>query len=105
MFVRQVTMKLRAASAPEFARLIDREILPLLRRQQGFRDEVTLVAAERSGAICTSFWNTKENAEAYSRTLYPEVLKALSKVVVGIPRVQTFDLSNSTFHSVLARAA
>jgi heme-degrading monooxygenase HmoA len=105
MFTRHVTMQLKANSAAEFTRIVEKEIVPLLRKQKGFRDEVTLVAPERSHAVGNSFWDTKEDAEAYSRTGYPEVLKALSKVVEGTPRVETFEVSNSTFHKIAAAQA
>jgi heme-degrading monooxygenase HmoA len=105
MFARHVTMKLKANSASEFTRAIENEILPLLSKQKGFRDEITFVAPERSEAIGNSLWDTKEDAEAYSRTGYPEVLKALSKVVEGTPKVETFEVANSTFHKIAAKAA
>jgi len=105
MYTRNVTMKLKANSAPEFASVIEKEILPLLRKQQGFRDEITFVAPERSEAVAISLWETKENAEAYNRTGYPEILKTLAKVVEGTPKVETFELSNSTLHKLAAKGA
>ena len=105
MYTRNVTMKLKANSAPEFGRVIENEILPLLRKQQGFRDEITFVAPERSDAVAISFWETKENAEAYNRTGYPEILKTLAKVIEGTPKVETFELSNSTLHKLAAKGA
>jgi len=102
MFNRHVTLQLKANSAVEFTRIIEKEIIPLLRKQKGFRDEYTAVATERSEAVGNSFWDTKEDAEAYNRTGYPEVLKALSNVVNGTPRVETFEVSNSTFHKIAA---
>lgn len=104
MFVRNVTMKLKANSAPEFNRIIENEILPLLRKQTGFRDEITFVAPERSEAVAISFWETKENCETYNKTAYPELLKIVAKVVDGTPRVETFELSNSTLHKLAAKA-
>jgi hypothetical protein len=89
MYIRNVTIKLKAGSAPEFAGVIENQILPLLRKHQGFRDEITFVAPERLEAIAISFWDTKENAEAYSRMGYPEILKTLAKVVEGTPKVDT----------------
>jgi len=105
MFARHVTIKLKANSVSEFTRILENEILPLLSKQKGFRDEITFVAPERSEAIANSLWDTKEDAEAYTRTAYPEVLKALSKVVDGSPKVETFEVANSTFHKVAAKAA
>jgi len=105
MYTRNVIMKLKANSVPEFNRLIENEILPLLRKQTGFRDEITFVAPERSEVLAISFWETKENAEAYNRTGYPEILKIVSKVCEGTPKVETFELANSTFHKLAAKGA
>jgi hypothetical protein len=103
MFTRNVTMKLKPNTAPEFKGLVENEILPLLRKQQGFRDEFTFVAPERSEVLAISLWETKENAEAYNRAGYPEILKIVSKVVDGTPKVETFELSTSTLHKLAAR--
>jgi len=105
MYARHVSMKLKANSAPEFNRIIESEILPLLRKQKGFRDEITFVAPERSLAVGISLWDTTGDAEAYNRAGYPEVLKGLSKVVEGTPKVETFEVANSTFHKVAAKTA
>lgn len=105
MFTRHVTMKLKANSAKEFSRIIENEIVPLLSKKNGFRDEITLVAPERSEAVANSFWDTKEDAEAYNRTGYLQVLTILSKVVEGTPKVETFEVANSTFHKIAAQTA
>jgi hypothetical protein len=55
-------------------------------------------------AVAISFWQSKEKAEAYGRTGYSEVLKALSKVVDGTPQLQTYEVSNSTFHQIASPA-
>jgi hypothetical protein len=102
MFGRQVTLKLKANSATELTRLNDNEIIPMLRKQKGFRDETTFIAPERLEAVANSFWDTKEDAEAYNRAGYPDVLKTLSSVLDGTPTVKTFELANSTFHKAAA---
>lgn len=104
MLIRHVTLKLKTNVAQEFNRVIENEILPLLRKQPGFRDQITFVAPERSEAVGISFWETKENCENYNRNGYPEVLKILSKLVEGTPKVETFELSNSTLHKLAAKA-
>ena len=104
MFIRNVTMKLKANTATEFNSLIENEILPLLRKQPGFRDEITFVAPERSEAVAISFWETKENLETYNRTTYLELLKIVAKIVEGTPKVETFELATSTLHKLAAKA-
>jgi heme-degrading monooxygenase HmoA len=98
-------MKLKANGAPEFTRTLENEVIPMLRKQKGFRDEITLVAAERNEVVAISFWDRKEDAESYNREKYPEILKTLSKVVEGTPRVESFEVANSTSHQIAAKAA
>jgi len=98
-------MKLKANSAPEFTRTLENEVIPMLRKQKGFRDEITLVAAERNEVVAISFWDMKEDAEAYNREKYPEILKTLSKVVEGTPGVESFEVANSASHQIAAKAA
>ena len=105
MFARKVTVRLKANSVAEFTRAIENDILPLLRKQKGFQDEVTLVVPGGAEAAAISFWDQKESAEAYSRDTYPQVLRDLAKVVEGTPQVQTYEVSNSTFHKIAARVA
>ena len=105
MFARHVSINLKPNSAPEFNRIIENEILPLLREQKGFRDEIAFVAPERSLALGISLWDTQEDAEAYNLAGYPEVLKALSEVVDGTPTVETFEVAHSTFHKSAAKTA
>jgi hypothetical protein len=102
MFGRQVTFKLKANSATELNRIAEAEILPILRKQKGFRDETTFIAPDRFEAIASSFWNTKSDAEAYDRTAYADVVKILSNVIDGTPTVKTFEFANSSFHQVAA---
>lgn len=103
MVGRHVIMKLKANSTAELARINESEIIPLLLRQKGFRDESTFIAPERSKAITNSFWDTKEDEEAFGRTGYPQVLKALSGVLEEAPTVETFEFAHSTFHSAVAQ--
>jgi heme-degrading monooxygenase HmoA len=102
MFTRHVIMELKPNTATEFTDVVESSILPLLRKQKGFRDEITFVALDRSEAIAISFWDTKEAADAYNESAYPEVLKALSNLVEGTPRVGTAEVATSTFHKLAA---
>ena len=89
MFARIVNLRLKPNGVSEFTRTIENQIIPLLRKQQGFQDQITFVAPGGAEAVGISLWDLKENAEAYNRGTYPEVLSALARVVEGPPRVQT----------------
>ena len=104
MFARHVLVRLKPKAAPEFTRLIEKEVIPLLRKQKGFIDEITFISPDRSEAVGNSYWATKADAEAYNRNAYPEVVKSLSNVIVGTPTVGTAEVSNSTFHKIACAA-
>jgi hypothetical protein len=105
MFSRNVSLHLKPNSAAEFTQTIEKEIIPVLRKQKGFQDEITFLVPGEKEAVGISLWDQKENAEAYNRETYPAVLRALAKVVEGTPQVQTYEVSNSTFHKIAARVA
>jgi len=100
MFARKVSMHLKPNGAAEFKKKIENEIVPLLRKQKGFLDEITLLYPSGKEVHAFSFWETAEHAEAYNRGAYPEITKLLASVVEGPPRVQTYEVLNSTFHKV-----
>jgi hypothetical protein len=104
MFARSVSFHLKPGRATEFSQLIDKDIIPVLRKQKGFQDELTFVAPGGADAVGISVWDLKEDAETYARGAYPGVLKTLAQVVDGTPQVQTYDVSNSTFHKIVGRA-
>lgn len=102
MFTRRVVFRLRPDSSAEFARIVEGRFLPQLRAQQGCRHEDTFITPEFSEAVVNSYWDTEEYAAVYARTAYPEGLQALAGVLDGAPRVETFQISGSTFHKIIA---
>ena len=100
MFARNVTLQLKADKATEFARTLETDVLPMMRKQPGFKDEITFLDTDRDEAVAISLWDREENAEAYSRETYPQVLQKLSRVVEGTPRVHNYEVANSTFHKI-----
>lgn len=104
MHARNLTFHLKANTAAEFTRTVETDVLPVLRKQNGFKDEITFVAASRNEAVAISLWDKKESADAYNRDTYPRVLESLSKVVEGTPRLEAYEVSNSTFHHIAAAA-
>jgi hypothetical protein len=102
MFARRVYMHLKPNSVAELTQRLEKDVIPLLRKQNGFQDEITFVAPSGTEAFGISLWDRAENAEAYNRASYPEVTKILGKVIDGTPKVETFEVSNSTFHKIAA---
>ncbi len=103
MIARNVSVHLKPNRVEQFTRTMDREVIPLLRKQKGFQDELTFVASGGLEVIGISLWDQREDADAYSRRVYPAVLKALADVMEGTPRIQIYEVANSTFHVLAAR--
>ena len=100
MFARKVHMHLKSNSLAEFTQRLEVEIIPLLRKQTGFQDEITFVSPGGKEAFALSLWDRAEDAEAYNRGTYPVVAKIMATLIEGSPRVETFDVANSTFHKI-----
>src|SRR5689334_5063364 len=92
MFARKVHMHLKPNSVAEFTQRLENDVLPLLRKQKGFQDEITFVGQSGREAFGISVWSRAEDAEAYNRATYPEVAKILASVIDGAPQVETFDV-------------
>jgi hypothetical protein len=105
MFARKVSMQLKHNSLAEFTKRVEKDIFPLLRKQAGFRDELTFVGPGETKVFGISLWENKENAETYNRGTYPEVTKILAGLVDGTPQVETYEVANSTFHKIAAAVA
>ena len=105
MFARRVNMHLKPNSVAEFTQRLEQDVLPLLRKQKGFQDEITFIGMTGTEAFGISLWDTAENAEAYNRGTYPEVTKILARVVEGTPQVETYEVANSTFHKIAVAVA
>ena len=106
MFARKVSALLKPNSVPEFANLMELEVLPWLRKQEGFRDLITLVVPDGAEVATISFWDHEVNAESYNASGFPQALEILGKLLLAGPYVKTFDVVSSSLHgSETARAA
>jgi hypothetical protein len=104
MFARNVSVHLKHNMISEYGHVFENQILPLLRKQKGFRDEITFSSPGGLDVTAISLWDNKADAEGYNTNTYPEVLKTFAKVIDGTPKVQTYEVLNSTFHKVSAPA-
>jgi heme-degrading monooxygenase HmoA len=100
MFARRVNLHLKPHTVAEFTQRVEKEVLPLLRKQKGFQDEITFIALTGTEAFAISLWENRDSAEAYSRGSYAEVTKILGRVIEGTPQVESYEVANSTFHKI-----
>src|SRR4030095_7589563 len=76
MYARRVSMKLKPNSTVEFTQRLEKEVIPVLRKQSGFQDEITFVAPGGTEAFGVSLWDTKQDADNYNRGGYAEVTRS-----------------------------
>lgn len=105
MFVRNVSLFLKPHAMADFLKLMESEIIPLLRTQKGFQDAITLAVPGGREIVAMSFWEHEENAKVYTTTGYPEALRILEQLLDGTPHVRTLDVVSSTIHKVAPRVA
>jgi hypothetical protein len=102
MFARNVSFHLKSNMLSDYTRTFENNILPLLRKQGGFKDELTLSGPNGTDVTAISLWDNKASADTYNTNTYPEVLKTMAKFIEGTPKVQTSVVVNSTFHQIAA---
>ena len=102
MFARNISIHLKSNMLSDYTRAFDKDVLPLLRKQNGFKDEITFAGPGGVDVTTISLWENKNDADTYNTNTYPSVLKTLARFIEGTPKVHTFDVVSSTFHNVLA---
>jgi heme-degrading monooxygenase HmoA len=96
-FARNVHFKIKTGKEKEFTTLFENEIIPMLRKQNGFQNELTFVNPDE--AVGVSLWDNRKSAEAYQASTYPQILAKLNPVIVGTPTVKTYDVTATTLHA------
>jgi hypothetical protein len=105
MFARNVSFHLKSNMLSDYTRTFDKDILPLLRKQNGFKDEITFSGPGGIDVTAISLWDNKASADIYNTSTYPEVLKTMARFIEGTPKVQTSEVVNSTFHRITVGVA
>jgi quinol monooxygenase YgiN len=98
MFTRIVSMTLKPNVSTQFTELLDKKVVPALRKEPGFQDEMVLVVPGGPEVLAISIWRTKEDLDNYARTAYPKVLRMLENLLEKQPEVEEYQLAYSTLH-------
>jgi heme-degrading monooxygenase HmoA len=91
----------------EFVTAWKKEVLTALKKQQGFVDEILLFGTtDQNSGVGLSFWKTREEAERYHRSTFPQLASSLQHLMNGSPTVRSFNVEASeTFHIATEKAA
>jgi heme-degrading monooxygenase HmoA len=101
MFARNVTFNVKPNMDREIAIKFEKEVLPILRKANGFKDQITL-SRDKNEIVSISLWDKKEQLDAYVKDTDAQVVKILSPLYTGSPDVRNYEVTNSTNHKVAA---
>ncbi len=96
-FARNVHFQIKNGKEQEFNKVFEADVLPMLRKQPGFKEELTLVDGNR--AVGISLWDERRNAETYHTSTFPRVMEKLAPVIDGTPRVENYQIGMTTLHA------
>ena len=106
MFTRAVELTSKSGKSGDLSKTIDDAVLPILRKQQGFMDEMVLVSdTEPDRVLALSFWKTRDDAERYQREQFKNVHDKVRHLLETVPNVRTFEVHTSTGHKITAGKA
>src|SRR5438128_10747483 len=106
MFTRAVELTSKPGKSKELAKAINERAVPILKKQQGFVDEIVLVSdAEPDRVLALSCWNKRGDAAQYHREQYPKIHETLRHLLAAGPMIRYFDAHSQITHEVGAAKA
>jgi heme-degrading monooxygenase HmoA len=101
MFARTVDFVSSRGKTRILHETIQNKLLPILRVQPGFVDEIVLQSdVEPDRFLTLSFWKTREQAELYNQQTYSAVKEVLRASLETDPVVRTFNGASSTTRNI-----
>ncbi len=101
MFTRVVECRTKTGKARDFSNTLNEKILPMLRKQPGFVDEITLISTDDPERILAlSFWQSAQDAERYNHEQFHHIVEILSPTMETPPTVHTYEVDTSTTHHI-----
>jgi heme-degrading monooxygenase HmoA len=98
--------RVKPGKKSEFITTWNREILPMLKKQPGFVDEILLFGtAEQESGVGISMFKTREDAERYHREVFPRQANTVQHLMIGPPTVRQFNVEASETFRIAAKAA
>jgi len=98
VFTRAVLINVKPGCEVELTRTLEQEVIPRFRKEKDFRGLLAFTVPDGKEALSLSLWDPEESAEGvWAR--YSGALMTLARVVLGIPSVQIYEVSNSALHT------
>ena len=106
MFTRAVDIHTKPGKARELSTTVNDKVLPILKKQPGFVDEITLVSnTSPDRMLALSFWESEEQAQRYHHEQVHKINDMVAPLLQTSPKVETFNVDISTIQKIKSRAA
>ena len=102
MFARVLNTRLKPGKFSYATRTFQNEVIPLLKKQHGFKDEISFFNEDTNEGFAVSLWETEDDAAKYDREVYPKVWKYFESAMAGEPTLRTYEVGNSTWYNINA---
>lgn len=92
MYMLLIEGELKPGKKDEFLQVWSSQILPLLKKQDGFIDEF-LTFEEGTHVGCgLAFWSSREQAEHYRHDVFPQAKNFVQHLMHGHPKIRGFEV-------------
>ena len=99
MFTRAVLINVKPGCEVELTRTFERGVIAQFRKEKNFRGLLAFTVPDGKEALALSLWDPKESSGGVWVRCFGGLM-ALARVVLGIPSVQIYEVSDSTFHTM-----
>lgn len=105
MYLMFIEGELHEGKKDEFVKAWKGQILPLLKKQDGFVDEILLFEEGSHHPCGLSFWRSREACEHYQREVFPQSKHFVQHLMHGKPKTRSFEVEASEVLKVSPRKA
>ncbi len=102
MYARMVKGQFKPDKFDFVKHTLEKDVIPLLKKQKGFRDELSFFDENLKEGYAISFWDNKVDFDKYEREIYPTVHQKMADALVGNPTLHGFEVANSTWYKIHA---
>jgi quinol monooxygenase YgiN len=106
MYMLRIEATLKPGKKDEFLKAWSSQVLPLLKQQSGFIDEILLFESGTNDGCGLSIWKSQKEAERYRREVFNQASTHVQHCLEGAPAIRSYDMAASeTFHISAHKAA
>jgi len=98
MYTRVIQATIRPKRVAEFKDTVTDHDLPIIRSQPGFVDDVETYAGNQF--ISLTFWETEEDAERFTRDVFPRIAARSGPLVVSPLEAKAYKVEQDTVHTL-----